>query len=48
MKIKIRETTQNSNKKIKDYSCTKVPQKTIVMRDEEEIVYNYTVKVKSI
>ena len=48
MKITLRETTQNSNKKEYTYRVTKKSEKTIIERDGQEIIYNYTTKIKSL
>jgi hypothetical protein len=48
MKITLRETTQNSNKKEYTYRITKKAEKTVVERDGEEITFNYTTKIKSL
>ena len=47
-KIVIRETTQNSNHKLYTYRVTKKNQKSVVLIDDEEVVFNFITKVKSL
>jgi hypothetical protein len=48
LKITMKETTQNSNKKEYTYRVTKKTDKVEVERDGKIITYNFTTKVKSL
>ncbi len=48
LKIKIRETTQNSARKSYHYKVSRVPEKSQINRDGQLITYHFKTKVKSI
>lgn len=48
LKITIRETTQNSNKKEYSYKIKRVSEYKQAQRGEQLVVYNFTTKCKSI
>jgi len=48
LKITIRETTQNSNKKEYSYKIKRIAEHTEVQRGDQLVVYHFTTKAKSI
>jgi hypothetical protein len=48
LKITLRETTANSNKKEYSYKVTKKSQVTTIERDGKEISYKFVTKIKSV